>query len=586
MSKRPTSYTELVYNVLREADEPLTIELIMDRVNERRAITTKKPRNTIRGVLSQGRQIIRVEQGLYWYLPHLLPGSVLRIPLRGANVDQQPLALPSEVMYALWPSFHEGRARRNLRPVQARFPGREVASLSLDLLAIGGNWGSPMPDPLRSSLSDLAATEGDSIVFLIVDGEAGTIDAWYEPRHARNEDMIATRNREIADTVAEILSEGERHGVAPWRLCNLLLARGAYRSDVPPDPLSDVLERDERFVGGGMMFWDLAERLDTEDLAEMKVRQQLLDAMFNPPDEPVDLSDAAGLIRAVENVFINLSAKIANDEVTTTEDAAAFLRDRLQLGSPEQGSGTALEQAQDLMYDAWQERNPTKRIATAEKALRISPDCADAYVLLATETKESAAEAIPMLRDGVAAGERALGPGAFIHDVGLFWGLIETRPYMRARFELARALWNVGERQEATEHAFELLRLNPGDNQGVRHTLVNWLLENGADKQARQLIGDYPDDDFAVMRYARALLEFRSKGDGRQARKQLDSALAANPFVPDYLLGNQPMPDILPAYMGFGDEREAIVCVVLQLTAWEQTPGALDWLRDRTDPAR
>jgi tetratricopeptide (TPR) repeat protein len=150
---------------------------------------------------------------------------------------------------------------------------------------------------------------------------------------------------------------------------------------------------------------------------------------------------------------------------------------------------------------------------------------------------------------------------------------------MRARFSLAQALWDVGERHEAIEHAFELLRLNPGDNQGVRHVLMTWLLETGLDEQAKQVIDSYPDDDFAMTRYARALLEFRGKGDNRQARKHLNSALAANPYVPDYLLGRERMPDILPAYMGIGDETEAIACTQLQRAAWEQTPGALDWLR-------
>jgi tetratricopeptide (TPR) repeat protein len=579
MSERPPSYTALVYDVLREASEPLTIDQIMERVSERRPITTKKPRNTIRGVLSQGWQIMRVGQGLYWYLPHLLPGSVLRIPLRGANVDRQPLAFPTEVMYALWPSFHEGGARRNLRPVQARFPGQEVASLSLDLLAIGGNWGSPMPDPLRNLLSDVAATDGDSIVFRIVDGEAGTIDAWYEPQHARDEDIVAARNQELADAAAEILRDRQRDGAPTWHLCNLLLALGAYRSDVPPDPLSDVLERDERFVGGGMMFWELAERLDAEDLAELQIRERLLETMFNPSGEPVDLADAGSVIAAIENVFLNLSAKIASHEVTTIEDTAAFLHDRIQLGSPNRGVGTGLQAAQDLMYDAWQERDPAKRIEMAQEALRISPDCADAYVLLAVEAIETAEEAIPVLREGVAAGERALGADFFEENAGYFWGLIETRPYMRARFSLAQALWDVGERHEAIEHAFELLRLNPGDNQGVRHVLMTWLLETGLDEQAKQVIDSYPDDDFAMTRYARALLEFRGKGDNRQARKHLNSALAANPYVPDYLLGRERMPDILPAYMGIGDETEAIACTQLQRAAWEQTPGALDWLR-------
>ncbi|HXY17585.1 MAG TPA: tetratricopeptide repeat protein [Gaiellaceae bacterium] len=76
----------------------------------------------------------------------------------------------------------------------------------------------------------------------------------------------------------------------------------------------------------------------------------------------------------------------------------------------------------------------------------------------------------------VAAGERALGPRIFAEGAGYFWGLVETRPYMRARAALAALLWKLGRREEALEHARELLRLNPNDNQGIRYQQAKWLL--------------------------------------------------------------------------------------------------------------
>ena len=38
---------------------------------------------------------------------------------------------------------------------------------------------------------------------------------------------------------------------------------------------------------------------------------------------------------------------------------------------------------------------------------------------------------------------------------------------MRARLGLAQALWAMGDQQAAIEHLHDMLRLNPGDNQGV-----------------------------------------------------------------------------------------------------------------------
>ena len=136
---------------------------------------------------------------------------------------------------------------------------------------------------------------------------------------------------------------------------------------------------------------------------------------------------------------------------------------------------TPLGKAQALLYRACEEPDEQKRIQLAKDALAISPDCADAYVLLA-EHATSRKEALRLYEQGVAAGERALGPEAFQRDVGHFWGLLETRPYLRARLGLAHALWTAGRRDEAVAHLQDMLRLNPNDNQGVRYTLAGFLL--------------------------------------------------------------------------------------------------------------
>ena len=81
-------------------------------------------------------------------------------------------------------------------------------------------------------------------------------------------------------------------------------------------------------------------------------------------------------------------------------------------------------EAQDVMYDAWEQTNRRARVALAHKALAISPLCADAYVLLAEEDAKSAAEALTYYRKGVEAGEQALGAKGFKQCAGHFWGFL------------------------------------------------------------------------------------------------------------------------------------------------------------------
>jgi tetratricopeptide (TPR) repeat protein len=151
---------------------------------------------------------------------------------------------------------------------------------------------------------------------------------------------------------------------------------------------------------------------------------------------------------------------------------------------------------------------------------------------------------------------------------------------MRARQGLADVLWHLGEREAAIGHPQDMLRLNPGDNQGVRYTLATWLLQVGRDAELDRLLDQYPDDISATWPYTRALARFRRLGPGRQADAALRKALQANPFVPLHLLGARPLPKQLPECVGIGDEDEAVTYVAQAGLAWLETPGAADWLVD------
>lgn len=234
--------------------------------------------------------------------------------------------------------------------------------------------------------------------------------------------------------------------------------------------------------------------------------------------------------------------------------------------------------AQELIYDAWETAIRKDRLALARQALAMWPDCADAWVLLAEEAAGSLMEAQAFYEKAVEAGERALGDRAFRDDVGYFWGLLETRPYMRARAGLARLLEQLERTDKAIEHYRELLRLNPDDNQGIRYLLLRALIATGRDDEAWRIVSQ-SDDIMASWLYPRALLAFRRYGKGAKADVMLQQAMEHNPFVPDFLLGRKRLPQILPDYIGVGDETEAMVFAAEYKALWQDTPGAKEWLK-------
>src|SRR5205823_8156418 len=119
---------------------------------------------------------------------------------------------------------------------------------------------------------------------------------------------------------------------------------------------------------------------------------------------------------------------------------------------------------------------PDRAVELAQKALALSADCADAYTVLSRFVNDGR-KSRELLEEGLAAAERTLGAGVLTKSVGHFWGIAETRPYMRARLALAECLWAIGCQSEAVEHLFALLRLNPADNQAVRYLLAAHLIE-------------------------------------------------------------------------------------------------------------
>lgn len=300
-------------------------------------------------------------------------------------------------------------------------------------------------------------------------------------------------------------------------------------------------------------------------------------------DEEAEALPPIGFNRLeMEQQMADLGKLMADQDFENIDEANDFLRDLL--GStggmiPRHEAETPAEKAQELIFQAIDapERRARKLI---KDALKLDPNCVDAHILLGKMT-DNLPEAILQFRKAVTAGAQSLGDEAFKENVGHFWGLVETRPYMRAVQSLASALWNYGEVDEAVTLYQELLSLNPGDNQGIRYQLLDALLLLRRHDEAADLLERF-DDGMAHWAYNQALLLFRTEGRSEKARKALEEALDVNEYVPDFLLGieEMPDPDEMPEMISFGDESEAVSYVFGAFPLWAATPGAQYWLNE------
>lgn len=308
--------------------------------------------------------------------------------------------------------------------------------------------------------------------------------------------------------------------------------------------------------------------------------------------QPLDLpADGHGAPRPAQGGRLpdrrSMERFMVRSDFDNLEQANQAMQERFIGGTFDEIPSTAtmpLERAQDLVYRAFEARG-RRRTQLARKALELSTDCADAYVILAEQAADPKT-AHGLYAQAVSAGERALGPLTFEEQAGHFWGIVQTRPYMRARFGLARCLEELGQVDDAIGHYQELLRLNPTDNQGVRDILLPVLLTASRDGEAKALLEQFDGDISATWQYGLALWTFRREGDSKLARDQLRTAVRANRHVPAYLISKAEWPGPLPESYAFGSREEAVLCAHDLGGAWRATPGAEAWLTASTPKAK
>jgi tetratricopeptide (TPR) repeat protein len=234
------------------------------------------------------------------------------------------------------------------------------------------------------------------------------------------------------------------------------------------------------------------------------------------------------------------------------------------------------ERAEDLVFEA-HEMTPIKARKNIEKALELDRDCIEAYEFLGTmETSPEIASVF--YEKGISIGKRNFG-GKYLKEYkGMFWGMHETRPFMRCMHSYSDCLYAMGEIDKAVSILEEMIELNPNDNQGVRDQLLLYLIELNENKKFLKYEKMFEEDGLAFALFNRALFAFKTLGDCQSSELKLQKALNQNKFVAKALLSKKPIPE-LPHYYGYGDQNEANYYVNYAYGVWIKTDGALEWLK-------
>ncbi len=240
------------------------------------------------------------------------------------------------------------------------------------------------------------------------------------------------------------------------------------------------------------------------------------------------------------------------------------------------------QRAQLAAYDAFDARFESRKAVNraAKRALRLDPDCIDAFLAQWQIEWEDSPKALELATKAHAAAREALSTAEAppTHEDDL-WSNFVNRPIVRAYTALALTLWAHERFEEAVAMAREVLAMNPGDNLGIRWHLQNWYLTLGRVRPARQLLRDYTDEPWAAAAFAGALAEFAHSGPSKKARKCLARAQEISPFM--FRILRSPVESIdVPVtwdYYISGSWQEALQWHPVVRPAWDAFPRALEW---------
>ncbi|MEK3806990.1 SEC-C domain-containing protein [Bacillus sp. FSL H8-0547] len=272
----------------------------------------------------------------------------------------------------------------------------------------------------------------------------------------------------------------------------------------------------------------------------------------------------SSLSKVYKEIKAELEADLTEDSITVAEK-----------GDAKKYSDADRARAQELIYEAM-ESSPQQRVKLAKQAMEIYPFHPDAFNMLG-EAESDPAKQLELYKQGMEAGEADLGKEIFKQDKGMFWGLIETRPYMRSKFNYAILEAAMGNLAEAIKQCEELLELNEMDSQGVRYTLFVMYMDAGEHKKAKALLKKFDETDFAAGAYNMLLVEFALKGMTPAVERLAQKAKNVNPVIYDVLAGKRKLPKEPEE---FGQEYEAVEYFMEYGFVWSNHPELVEWMSE------
>jgi len=220
----------------------------------------------------------------------------------------------------------------------------------------------------------------------------------------------------------------------------------------------------------------------------------------------------------------------------------------------------------------------------AKKALKLDKNLLDADVLIADLSATDREDLKLRFEALIKKAEKVLKKkGLFPDGVGVFWGIIETRPYMRLRGAYVKLLLELGKYKKAMNECEELIVLSENDNMGMRYSLMALYAFFEDKDKAMELLKKYEED--CVMMNLPLMALYYKLDDYEKAKEYLKRMTTGNDSINQFIDmlinedSDEKIEDIVNKGMyQLGSVEEIVIAFEEGVFLYNTTGGLMEWV--------
>ena len=200
------------------------------------------------------------------------------------------------------------------------------------------------------------------------------------------------------------------------------------------------------------------------------------------------------------------------------------------------------EESDNLLFKAYEAKNKFEALCLANKSLEINPNNTDATNFVIAYEKEPNIR-LQKYKENLEKCKKILDKDNMFtkENIGDFWLIIETRPYMRTKHNCILTLIELEKYKDAANECEEMLKLCKNDNMGIRSILIGIYIFIEEYEKAEKLYKKFNEPQLFIL--LPSSIMYYKQGEYDKATKVIKKIKKENEYCIDYITGKIKLSD-------------------------------------------